>query len=142
MTAWQTVDTQPDLTTLRESVCWEDCETIEYYVTHSKLCGFPSEINRTGQRLPNVYILIDACSQQGRWLEMVWIHADNFDSHFAQHPFVAGRVDSLMRVEITDNTQRLRMRCARLIYRFRDDLAELPCHHFARMFCEVDSPDF
>lgn len=139
MLPWQSVDTQADLDALHDSVCWEDSETVEYYVTHVALPDFPPDINRSGYRLPNVYVLLDACSQRGPWLEMVWIHADRFDSQFAQYPFIRGRVDSLMRVEISDYTKALRLRCGRLIYRFRDDLTDVPVCHFAQLFHSYES---
>ncbi|MCH7726365.1 MAG: hypothetical protein IH991_07805 [Planctomycetes bacterium] len=139
MIPWQIVNTQSDLNALREAVCWEDSEIIEYYVSHFALPGFPADTNLSGYRLPNVYMLVDSCSKQAPHLEIVWIHADNFDAQFAQYPFVGGSVDSLHRVEITDYTKTIRMRCARLIYRFRDDLPPVPQLHFARMFQEIVS---
>jgi hypothetical protein len=141
MTPWQSIDRQSDLDALGERVCWEDSETIEYYVTDMALPDFPPDVNRSGHRHPNVYILVGVCGGPARWLEMVWICAEIFDAAFAKNPFIRGRVDSLRRIEITDYTKATRMRCARLVYRFREDLAENAVGHWARIFCTENDFD-
>ena len=116
--SWRAIETQTDLDSLDKRVCWEDSETVEYYATARNDDYFPSDVSRSGYSHKNVHILCRVCSSEAAYLEMVWIHCDWFTSPFLDHPHMAGRVDSLKRVEILDAHRSTQMRCARVIYRF------------------------
>ena len=96
------METQADLEPLDKRVCREDSETVEYYVTTRNDDYFPSDVSRSGCIHKNVHVLCRICSREAVYLEMVWIHCDSFTGHFLDHPYMAGCVDSLKRVEILE----------------------------------------
>jgi len=116
--SWHTIESQDELDALNKRVCWEDSETVVYFATARNEDYFPSDVSRSGYILKNVHVLCRICSQEAGYLEMVWIHCDWFTSHFLDHPYMSGRVDSLKRVEVLDAQRSTQMRCARVIYRF------------------------
>lgn len=118
---WKEINTQQDLDELNASVCWDDSETIEYYATLVNADFFPSEVSRSGYDKKNVHILCRVDSKCGPYLEMVWIHADSFNSYFLDSPHLRGKVDSLKRIEIECPHDGTEMRCGRLIYRFLNE---------------------
>src|SRR5262245_47415597 len=116
---WRTVDTQADLDRLDNGVCWEDAAVLESYATPALARGLPSDANRSGFELPNVYVLVDdAChAGDGAWLELAFIHCE-WSGHYAFRGLdLRGRVDSLRRVELRDGEGETTVRCARLAYR-------------------------
>ena len=115
---WHAIETQSDLDTLDQRVCWEDSETVEYYATARNEDYFPSDVSRSGYGHKNVHVLCQVSSPEAAYLEMVWIHCDWFNGHFLDHPHMSGRVDRMKRVEILDAQRSTQMRCARIIYRF------------------------
>ena len=82
------------------------------------VASLPVDVNRSGHHRPNVHALVDVpWSRQGRYLELVPIHCERFDPSFIDGG-LAGRVDTLRRIEVIDGAGRSTLRCARMIYRF------------------------
>jgi hypothetical protein len=122
MTQWKTIDSQSDLDTLNNAICWDDSSSVEYYATNVHESYFPSEINRSGYSHKNIHILCYLCGGPTKYLEIVCIHCDHCSFHFLDNPFLNGRVDALKRIEIFDYRNDIHLRCARLIYRFLSEL--------------------
>lgn len=118
---WIAVDTQDDLATLEEAVCWEDSEVIEYHGGRFNQPHFPNDVSRSGYSHPDIHVLMSA-DARAPYLELAFIHCDHLCADVWQGFYVAGRVDSLKRVELTSPSGDLRLRCARLVYRWLEDV--------------------
>jgi hypothetical protein len=129
---WISIDSQQGLDSFSESVCWEDSDTLEFYATLANESFFPTDISRSGGFNMNVHILIDACSSEARYLEMVFVDCDHASPHYLTNTFIAGRIDSLKRIEVFDWKNDLVMRCSRLIYRFLDEAPALRSGRYFR----------
>src|SRR5689334_4179020 len=116
--SWHAIESQADLNSLDQRVCWEDSESVEYYATTRNEDYFPSDVSRSGYIHKNVHVLCRVCSWESAYLEMVWIHCDWLTGHFLDHPHMSGRVDGLKRVEILGANRSTPMRCSRVIHRF------------------------
>ena len=139
---WTSIDSQSELDAFGASICWDDTQFVESYVTPFSLPDFPSEINRSGQAAQNVFLLLDVCGGEDDWLEIAFVEADWFQGSFLYQPHMYGRVDSLMRVELTSQAGKHRstdMRCSRLLYRFRNCSGLLPGPVFSQWFADLTS---
>ena len=117
---WKPVDSQSDLDALHAAICWDDTQFIESYTTQFSLRDFPTDINRSGYSAFNLFLLLDACGGDDDWLEIAFVEADWYTGGYVYQPRMSGTVDSLMRVTITNAQNDISMRCARLLYRFRN----------------------
>jgi hypothetical protein len=129
---WEFIESQKDLDTFSQSVCWEDSETLEFYGTHINESYFPSDISRSGYHNLNIHILCDVCTQKAPYLEMVFIDCDHASISFLTNIFISGRVDNLKRIEMLTGNGDLIWRCSRLIFRFLDD--DNPIYRSGRYF--------
>lgn len=132
MNNWQSVDTQAELDDLAARVCWEDSETQEIYATPANLDYYPSDVSRSGYRLMNVHVLINADSSVAPFLELAFVDCDRTNIHFLTHLFVKGRIDGLKRVELEDGKGQAVLRCSRLIFRFLSESQEMWSGHYFR----------
>ncbi len=133
---WKSVDTQSDLDALQASICWDDSEFIESYSTRFSLPDFPTDINRSGYASFNLFLLLDACCGDDDWLELAFVQAEHYTEFYLQNAHMVGHVDSLMRVEITSAHTGVSMRCARLLYRFRNGDGLLAGPVFSQWFAD------
>jgi hypothetical protein len=116
--AWTSVDSQADLDRLDKLVCWEDSRTVEYYGTQANASYFPPDTNRSGHQNKNVHVLCEVSAHGIRFLELALIDCDWLAENFLENISLAGRVDTLKRVEVWNSNKSTLLRCSRLLYRF------------------------
>lgn len=121
---WLSIESQADLDKLEHSVCWEDSNALEYYASPANRPYFPSDIAKSGWVHKNLHVLVEACSSQSPFLELVFIDCDHIGSNALEAPHLGGRVDQLKCVEIYNAADSMILRCSRLIFRW---LPELEC---------------
>lgn len=120
---WLSIETQLELDRLERSIPWEDARTIEFYGTNRIEPFFPGDVSRCGQIHKNIYVLVRYYTSKGpRFLELVLIHCDHGSLWFLEKPDVRGHVDSLKRVEFRGFDGVAVARCARVMYRFIDEV--------------------
>jgi hypothetical protein len=116
---WALVDTQAQLQALDESVCWEESEPVallgDTSVGHASL---PADVSRSGYINWNLRVLFFVRHALGSHLEIFCIDCDEFSAAHLRDFTLLGRVDSLKRVDVSDENGRRLLRCSRLMYRF------------------------
>lgn len=126
--SWRFVDEQQDLDSLRDDFCWDEGELVEFYGCLTSEEYFPQDISRSGRTNINVHLLVQLFIHKDsdpNFLELVLIECDLLDLTYMQSLRFSGRVDSLKRVSVDNETGGTDMRCARLIYRTIHDHEQL-----------------
>ena len=131
---WKFVDTQEDLEELDSSNCWDDSDVVEYIGLHGDEEYFPRDVSRSGHFHKNLHILIQASSGRGSHIEVVLIACEHFSSSYLSMIHFDGRVGGLKGIEIYDFQNTLRMKCARLIYRWLDEEPKYNRSYFLSSF--------
>gem|GEM_PF-2120240 len=123
---WKFVDTQADLDFFGPSFYWHDSELLEFCGTRQEGDYFPHDVSRSGYLHLHLHALYEVYAAPGRYLHLVLICCEHYNSIVLQHGPWQGRVDTLKRVEIYGWKNSLEMRCARMIYRFLSEEEVLP----------------
>ncbi len=132
---WTFVDTEDDLEQLN-SLMNHDAEAVEFYSTPAEQSYFPLDVSRSGYHRNNVHVLIDLHSQDNPYVELVLIACEVLSQSFTDQPLFEGKIDSLKRVEVSNQNGDIRMKCARLIYRLVSDPDAEPGNYLARQLLE------
>ncbi len=113
-----TINTQEDLENLNNSVCWDDSELVDAYISRRQQSYFPKDIQYSGYNSFHYHCLYEVCSAQKSHLELIFIGTELIDHHKTIHMALNGRVISGGGVELENYKSDLTLKCAKIIYRF------------------------
>lgn len=118
--SYQSINTQEDLDSLNNSICWEDSTLVESYIRSSFQSYFPSDTQLSGLSRFNYHCLYRVCSAEKSHLEIIFIGVEAASHHIITDMYLSGHVFSGGYVELRDYKKNTTLRCARIIFRFLD----------------------